>query len=116
MVLSGPPQKAAPTQKRELRRQLLGLGGKKIFQNCGEGVVNSTGTREPSALITGGRTTWASTFFWVLGFSMEIMVPVGRPWGKMIIAPLALTVCVVPGMGLALPSTCTRTGILRNTR
>jgi hypothetical protein len=33
------------------------LGGKKIFQNWGDGAVNSMGMREPSALSTGGRTT-----------------------------------------------------------
>src|SRR5271157_2991376 len=99
MVLSGPPQKAAPTQKRELRRQLVALGGKKIFQNCGEGVVNSTGTREPSAFNCGGRTTCASTFFCVFGFSIESLVPTEMPSGRMIIAPLALTVCVNPCKG-----------------
>jgi hypothetical protein len=33
------------------------LGGKKIFQNWGDGAVNSMGMREPSALRTGGCTT-----------------------------------------------------------
>ena len=44
--------------------------------------MNSMGTSEPSALSCGGRTTWASTFFWVLGFSMESLVPVGKPSAK----------------------------------
>ena len=74
-----------------------------MFQNCGEGVVNSTGTNEPSAFSCGGRTTCASTFFCVFGFSTESFVPIGMPSGRTIIAPLALTVCVKPCNGVAFP-------------
>jgi hypothetical protein len=82
--------------------QLL-AGGKKIFQNCGEGVLNSIGTSEPSGFICGGRTTCASTFFCVLGFSIASLVPLGRPSARIIVAPLALTVCVTPLIGLVFP-------------
>jgi len=74
-----------------------------MFQNCGEGVVNSIGTSEPSGFICGGRTTWASTFFCVFGFSIASFVPVGSPSAKIIIAPLALTVWVTPLIGLVFP-------------
>src|SRR5580704_10147945 len=83
--------------------QLLALGGKKIFQNCGEGVVNSMGTSEPSAFSCGDRTTCASTFFCVLGFSMDSFVPMGMPSGRTTMAPLALTVWVNPCNGFAFP-------------
>ena len=74
-------------------------------QKFGEGDVNSTGTCEPSWDIWGGRTTWASTFFCVLGFSMVSFVPSEMPCGRISIAPLALTVCVDPSTGSGLPST-----------
>jgi hypothetical protein len=79
------------------------VGGKKIFQNCGAGAVNSIGISDPSGFICGGRTTWASTFFCVLGFSIDNFVPCDNPSGKIIMAPLALTVCVNPCNGFAFP-------------
>src|SRR5215469_10902467 len=82
--------------KRSEKCQFWATGGKKMFQNWGDGVVNSTGTREPSGLSCGGRTTCASTFFCVFGFSIESLVPWEMPSGRMIMAPLALTVCVKP--------------------
>src|SRR5947208_13010832 len=43
----GPTRKAAALHYRLADRHQLLKGGKKIFQNVGDGVANSTGTSEP---------------------------------------------------------------------
>ena len=91
------------------------LGGKNTFQKIGDGVENSTGTSDPSPVTCGARATFASTLFPVFVFSIVSFVPSGSASGKMIIAPLALTVCVFPWIG-CFPPTCTVTAILSNTR
>lgn len=56
---SGWRRKAAATSPRETRpsgrdgtlKFQLEFGGKKMFQNCGEGALNSIGTSEPSGFI-----------------------------------------------------------------
>jgi YD repeat-containing protein len=83
-------------------RQLT-FGGKKIFQNWGAGDRNSTGTSEPPWLSCAGRTTFTSTRCCVLGFSSVNFVPAARPSARIIMAPLALTVCVNPWIGFVLP-------------
>src|ERR1700722_11896033 len=91
------------------------LGGKNTFQKIGDAVINSTGTSDPSPVTCGARATLASTLFPVFEFSIVSFVPSGSASGKMIIAPLALTVCVFPAIG-PLPFTWIVTAILSNTR
>ena len=45
---------------------------------------------------------WFQAFGCVLGFSSVNLVPSGKPCRRMIMPPLALTVCVCPEMGSGL--------------
>lgn len=69
-------------------------GGKKMPQKFGDGALNSTGTSDPSCDICGGRTTFASTFVAVFGFSTTTFVPSDSPSLRISMPPLALTVWV----------------------
>ena len=43
-------------------------------------------------------------------------VPASSPWRRMIMPPVALTVCVMPSIGLSLSFRCTKTGMRSSTR
>src|ERR1051326_3153218 len=91
-------------------------GGKNTFQKFWAGPINLIGPSEPSVLDWSGRGTGAFTDFWVLMFSMLILVPWGSASGRATSAPVALTVWVAPSIGCALPATLIRTGTRSSTR
>jgi hypothetical protein len=57
-------------------------GGKNTFQKVGDGVENSTGTKEPSVVVCGGRTTLASTLAWVSEERMPVKTREAKAVGR----------------------------------
>src|SRR5579864_9213903 len=62
-------------------------GGKEICQKLGDGEVNSTGIRKPSALSRGARVTREATFSFVRPFTTSIVVSASSVRGHTTIAP-----------------------------